>query len=90
MKLSRDWVAGTLELEGADPTRLLQALNTHGSWIAYVGPHNVVIDGLDPGGNVLVRDPTPSGVSGSRYRVSLEVFLQVWGGGGVFRKAGPR
>ena len=80
-------------LPRVSPLGMARILSGGGTWIAEIGRHFVVIDGLDDKNNVIVRDPWAmvdprfSQEHGSRYRVSWRTFLKSWGGVIIWRIA---
>ena len=79
-------------LRDKSPLQLLEELGQRGPWLAQVGKHMVVVDGIDPSGYLRVRDPwyepgLQRGIRvGSQYRVSFRTFFELWGTGSVYRR----
>jgi filamentous hemagglutinin len=75
------WAAGSVDLPGAVPWGLIQALTLRGgSWGALLQPlplgkigHWVVIDGITDHAVVLIRDP-----AGESYGMPLSDFAALW------------
>jgi hypothetical protein len=88
-----DWQGGNLT-RPSNLRDLVNALNKRGSWIAYIGDHNIVVEGLDASGKFLIRDPwyepgLQRGIrAGSRYTIPWDEFVQRWGRAAIFPDAG--
>lgn len=81
------WIGAPIGIENATDEELLRALSSTGSWGAGLWEdgapigHIVVVDGLNENNEVLIRDPwgmSRSARQGSRYKMDLQAFLQVW------------
>jgi Papain-like cysteine protease AvrRpt2 len=81
------WIGAMVGIDGATDEALLQALCETGSWAAGFWEdgaplgHVVVVDGLDEKGWLFIRDPwgqEQTSRYGSRYRMGLDAFLEVW------------
>ncbi len=85
---SHCWEGGLLNLPGATDSQLFDILNTTGSWAAVLWEmgagigHLVVVDGFDPVGYALIRDPW----QGTRYRMTKDNFLKYWTTEAVFSR----
>jgi len=76
---------------GKGPTHLSE-LSEGGPWIAQMWeggwttkpkpPHIVVVDGLNPSGNVMIRDPQ----EGTGYEMKVADFLNTWSGQAAYRR----
>jgi hypothetical protein len=81
------WIGAMVGIDGATDEVLLQALCETGAWAAGfwedgapIG-HVVVVDGWDKTGFLRIRDPwgqEQAALYGSRYRMGLDIFLEVW------------
>ncbi|WP_297086533.1 papain-like cysteine protease family protein [Thermoleptolyngbya sp. C42_A2020_037] len=85
---SRQWSGGEVRLpDGATTQQLVETLNSTGSWAAILWEpgssigHMVIVDGFDPDGRLLIRDPwgrSARARAGSRYKMEVSEFERVW------------
>jgi hypothetical protein len=91
---SGEWTAAPLpeSIREMGYRRGIQELSGKGPWIAVVGPHAVVVEGIDRYGRVVIRDPWPEpawdrGIrAGSRYVVTTAEFRKYWFGESIYRR----
>ena len=87
---SRQWIGGSLTIPGATESQLFDTLNETGTWGALLKEcrpgvklsHVVVVDGIDDGGRVLIRDPW----DGTSYKMTREDFLKYWTTNAIFQR----
>ena len=76
-----EWQGGAAVLPGAPPNELIELLcHVSGTWGALLQPrgfrsvgHWLVVDGLSPRSDVLVRDPV-----GFAYGIPIADFMEAW------------
>jgi len=82
----RRWIGGSLTIQGASESELIDTLNSTGSWAAVLRStgtmsHMVVVDGSDVVGNLMIRDPW----EGTSYTMKTDDFINYWTSEAVFR-----
>lgn len=87
------WIGAPIGIENATDEELLQALSSTGCWGAGLWKDgapigHIVVDRLNENNEVLIRDPwgmSRSARQGSRYKMDIQTFLQVWSRQVVYR-----
>jgi hypothetical protein len=86
-ELGSDWQGGFLKIADASADKKLDwLLNSQKTWSAELCEggslgHAVIVDGIDVGGNICIRDPFDA----TKYEMTRQEFLKYWTERAVFR-----